>query len=56
MKIIEANEGQKISYSTTKTWLNVLIESDWNLKWEDTKLKTSAETVLIESYWNLRII
>ena len=23
MKIIEANEGQKISYSTTKTWLNV---------------------------------
>ena len=32
----------------------VLIESDWNLKWEDTKLKTSADTVLIESDWNLK--
>ena len=32
----------------------VLIESDWNLKWEDTKLKTTVDTVLIESDWNLK--
>ena len=31
-----------------------LIESDWNLKWEDTKLKTTADTGLIESDWNLK--
>ena len=32
MKIIEANEGQKISYSTTKTWLNVGDQIMLNLK------------------------
>lgn len=32
MKIIEANEGQKISYSTTKTWLNVSDQIMLNLK------------------------
>ncbi len=32
MKIIEANEGQKISYSTTKTWLNVGDRIMLNLK------------------------
>ena len=32
MKIIEANEGQKISYSTTKTWLNVGDRIVLNLK------------------------
>ncbi len=31
----------------------VLIETLWNVKWEDTKLKTDADMVLIETLWNV---
>ena len=33
--------------------ISVLIETLWNVKWEDTKLKTDADMVLIETLWNV---
>lgn len=45
MKIIEANEGQKISYSTTKTWLNVGDQIMLNLK--NTKPTTTSISTLL---------
>ena len=40
----------------TKPCLSVLIESDWNLKHEQTHVHTAFPLVLIESDWNLKWI
>ena len=36
-------------------YITVLIESDWNLKFNTARPASVKETVLIESDWNLRI-
>ena len=45
----------KVQPAKTKgMWYAVLIESDWNLKYEARKVKLELDEVLIESDWNLK--
>ena len=42
-------------YRTSGSLVNVLIESDWNLKCMEPPPVLLHEGVLIESYWNLKL-